>query len=131
LEASLAVGADAPAEHRARALLVLGEFANDLGDLERGTTALQESLALYRVLGDRLGTGFALDMLGCAAEDHGDYAQANRECGSELCPWYQRIRLDSRYLRSDRWGSLSIRASIGELIVQLFLFLARDRAITF
>jgi predicted ATPase/DNA-binding CsgD family transcriptional regulator len=78
LEASLAVGADAPAEHRAGALLVLGEFANDLGDLERGTTALQESLALYRVLDDRLGTGFALDMLGCAAEDHGEYAQAQQ-----------------------------------------------------
>jgi predicted ATPase/DNA-binding CsgD family transcriptional regulator len=78
LEASLAVGADASAAHRARALLVLGEFANDLGDLERGTTALQESLALYRVLGDRHGTGFALDLLGCAAEDRGEYALAER-----------------------------------------------------
>jgi non-specific serine/threonine protein kinase len=78
LEASLAVGADAPVEHRARALLVLGEFANDLGDLERGTTALQQSLALYRALDDRLGTGFALDLLGCAAEDYGDYALAEQ-----------------------------------------------------
>ncbi|MBW3634088.1 MAG: tetratricopeptide repeat protein, partial [Chloroflexi bacterium] len=78
LEASLAIGADVPAAHRARALLGLGWFANELGDPERGTAALQESLALYRALGDRFNTGNALDLLGIAAEDHGDYALAEQ-----------------------------------------------------
>jgi hypothetical protein len=76
LEASLASGADAPAAQRARALLALGEFANDLRDPERGAAALQESLALYRALGDRLGTSHALYLLGCQAADQGDYATA-------------------------------------------------------
>ena len=78
LEASLAIGADAPAAQRARALLVLGWFTDELGDPERGTAALHESLALYRALGDRFGTGNALDLLGCAAEDQGDYALAEQ-----------------------------------------------------
>jgi predicted ATPase/DNA-binding CsgD family transcriptional regulator len=95
LEASLAIGADAPAAHRARALLGLGWFANVLGDPERGTAVLQESLALYRSLGDRSGTGNALNLLGIAAEDHGAYALAEqlmseaRACFEEIgdCHW--------------------------------------------
>jgi predicted ATPase/DNA-binding CsgD family transcriptional regulator len=78
LEAAVAIGTDASVQHRARALFGLGWFTIDLGDLERGTAALKASLALYRELGDRLGIGLALDLLGCAAEDHGDYALAER-----------------------------------------------------
>jgi predicted ATPase/DNA-binding CsgD family transcriptional regulator len=78
LGAGLAIGDEVPPAHRARALLALGEFANDLGDSDRGTAALRESLELSRALGDRLSTGVALDLLGCHAEDQGDYATAER-----------------------------------------------------
>ena len=78
LQAAVAIGADAPAEYRALALFGLGWFANDVDDPELGTAALQESLALYRTLGDRLGTALVLDLLGCGAEDRGDYAAAER-----------------------------------------------------
>jgi predicted ATPase/DNA-binding CsgD family transcriptional regulator len=78
LEAALAISAAAPADCRAKALFALGWFANDVDDMARGTTALQESLELYRMLGDELGIGLVLDLLGCAAEDRGDYSAAER-----------------------------------------------------
>ncbi len=78
LEASLAIGGDAPAIHRARAWHGLGEFAHDLGDAPRAASAIEEGFALFRALGDRHGEGLGLTMLGVMAEDRGDYATAER-----------------------------------------------------
>jgi predicted ATPase/DNA-binding CsgD family transcriptional regulator len=78
LAASLAIATGTPSGRRARALLALGEFAHDLGDLNGGTAALRESLALYRTLDDRLGASHALYLLGSQAADLGAYDVAER-----------------------------------------------------
>jgi predicted ATPase/DNA-binding CsgD family transcriptional regulator len=76
LEAAVAIGAGAPPHRRARALLGLGWLAHFQGDAERAADALGQSLTLYRELGDRLGTGNALNLLGIAEEDRGAYDAA-------------------------------------------------------
>ncbi len=76
LDASFAIGHEAPAGQRARALFGLGEFASHLGDSDRAMAVLGESLALYRALDDPHGIGRTLLVLGRMAEDEGDYTTA-------------------------------------------------------
>jgi non-specific serine/threonine protein kinase len=76
LEAAVAIGADAPTDRRAPALTGLGWLAHFQGDAERAADALEQGLALYQGLGDRLGTGNALNLLGIMAEDRGAYDAA-------------------------------------------------------
>ena len=61
---------------RAGALWGLGGIAVQLGDHERGTPLLEESLALFRDLGDEAGSARALNLLGVAAWRQGDFGRA-------------------------------------------------------
>jgi len=58
---------------RARAMLVLGKLAMWQGEFDVANAELQESLNLWRDLGDELGMAYALGGLGHTARGRGDY----------------------------------------------------------
>jgi predicted ATPase/transcriptional regulator with XRE-family HTH domain len=68
-------GATQPAL-RAKALNGAGVLAYDQGDYGRATALLDESLVLYRDLGDQRGTAWALHSLAFVPRDQGDYRRA-------------------------------------------------------
>ena len=61
---------------RAKALTRTGWLIRSLGDYARAIAALQESLALWRQIGDRAGISRALTNLGALVMRQGDYAGA-------------------------------------------------------
>ena len=73
VEAALAHGADAPAPLRARALFGAARFANSLGDVPAMRDFMEQSLAVYRDVGDRWGIARSLDGLGIATSNLGEY----------------------------------------------------------
>jgi predicted ATPase/transcriptional regulator with XRE-family HTH domain len=75
LDALLAGDGEATLETRARALTAAGNLAR-LGDYRYRTARYQESLALYRELGDRGGIGRSLHNLGLVAQDTDDHPAA-------------------------------------------------------
>ena len=79
LEAALATddGSSAPSA-RAKALTEAGFFALEQSDHERGEGRLEESLLLYRDLGDAYGVAHALECLAVAKTRLGDYGQATQ-----------------------------------------------------
>jgi DNA-binding CsgD family transcriptional regulator/tetratricopeptide (TPR) repeat protein len=72
------------ARHRgkAHALLVLGDVARDLGKAAEVRVLSEESLAIFRELGDPLGEGFSLHNLAVAAYGEGNLGLA-RALGEE------------------------------------------------
>jgi tetratricopeptide (TPR) repeat protein len=64
---------------RAKVLVGAARLAWFQGELSRGNTLLEESLALYKILGDDVGTAFALLVLGRIA-----VSQGNRRRGATL-----------------------------------------------
>ena len=86
LEEALKIGDGAPAAFRAKALLGAGFLANTRGEPESARTFLEESLALYRSLGDRSRIVRALIGLGVSVYHVGDHeqARAHYEEGLEL-----------------------------------------------
>jgi len=76
LESMLARGRAASAAPRAKALAGEGFLAYRQGDYESAIALLQESLPLFRELGDRSGTGHALQALGTIAIHQGDFERA-------------------------------------------------------
>jgi tetratricopeptide (TPR) repeat protein len=95
LARALALGAKAPADVRAKALVGLGELEQSLGAVDRGAALLEEGLALRRKLKDNWGIAEALLLLGVAMQKQGEYHQATslfeeadalfRQMGNE--PW--------------------------------------------
>jgi predicted ATPase/uncharacterized protein HemY len=75
LEAALAGGAGSPAA-RAKALTEVGWFALEQSDHEEAQRLLEESLIMYRELGDTYGVAHALECLGVAKTRLGDNGQA-------------------------------------------------------
>ncbi len=76
LALSRQVGDDAPSlASRARALDAASALATEQGDHQRAATLLEESLRLYRRLGDRRGAATATNILGSVALQ-GDYRRA-------------------------------------------------------
>lgn len=71
-------GAESPARRWAFLLFVTGILAARQGDQDRAVALYEESLALYRDMGHRKGTGGPLRELGAAAYHRGDYEQAVR-----------------------------------------------------
>ncbi len=71
LQRALERGTDAPAA-RAKVLVSAGRLAWFQGELTRGSTLVEESLTLYRNLGDEAGAAFALLVLGRTAVSQGD-----------------------------------------------------------
>lgn len=65
-----------PASVRAKATNGAGVLAGTQGDFERQDVILQESLALYRELGDKLGVAQSLNNLGSIAYSRGDWERA-------------------------------------------------------
>jgi len=71
------VGDDAPSlAWRARALDAASALATEQGDHQRAATLSEESLGLYRRLGDRRGAATAINILGSVALRQGDYRRA-------------------------------------------------------
>jgi predicted ATPase/DNA-binding SARP family transcriptional activator len=73
VEAALRHGDDAPAPLRARALFGGARFANSLGDVPAMRDFMEQSLAVYREVGDRWGIARSLDGLGIATSNLGEY----------------------------------------------------------
>jgi predicted ATPase/transcriptional regulator with XRE-family HTH domain len=68
-------GGEVPAI-RAKGLLGAGVLARMQGDYARAAALCEESLTLYRLLGDTQGIAVALNVLGNAAVNQGDYERA-------------------------------------------------------
>jgi predicted ATPase/DNA-binding SARP family transcriptional activator len=76
LQALLASEGHVPAQVRAKALRSAGLLALNQSDYEQARALLEESLALYRELGDQEGTAWVLNNIGNVALDQGDYERA-------------------------------------------------------
>ena len=72
LEQALAESGDVSAPVRAKALMTAANLAVSQNDYERTQLLCQESLALYRELGDQPGIAFSLYLLGAVAWTRGD-----------------------------------------------------------
>ena len=76
VEAALRHAPDGPAPLRAKALGGGSWLAMRLGDYDRAAELGEESLALYRSLGDEAGIALALNRLGAAVSNLGDLDRA-------------------------------------------------------
>lgn len=76
LERALAGSAGVATSVRAKALLAAARLAFIQSHYDRGEVLAQESLALFRRLGDRRGIALSLDRLGMAAWRRGDFRAA-------------------------------------------------------
>ena len=76
LQKALAGSAEVAVDIRARALLAAGRLAFNQSDYEQGEALTQESLALFRELGDKRGIALSLNRLGVAAWRRGDFRSA-------------------------------------------------------
>jgi predicted ATPase len=82
LEALL--GRELPADVRAPALRCLGGAAFIVGDYDEGRALHEESLALYRELGDERGASMLLPRLAIEAQRAGDLDRAEELCAEAL-----------------------------------------------
>jgi DNA-binding CsgD family transcriptional regulator len=82
-----------PTAPRARALLAAGDLAHHQGDEPRAIARLEESLAIYRAVGDPWGIAVALETLGIGAEDRGEYDLAAQRF-VEALPLFREIGED-------------------------------------
>jgi non-specific serine/threonine protein kinase len=87
LEMTLASAGSAPAHLRARALGGAGVLAADQGDYARARTLHDESLTLWRSLGDLGSVAGALNNLGSALQQQGDYRAARLLHEESLAIW--------------------------------------------
>jgi predicted ATPase len=76
LDRAVGMSAGAAPSVRAKALLAAARLSFMQSDYDRGTLLAQESLALFRSLGDKRGIALALNRLGIAAWRHADYPSA-------------------------------------------------------
>jgi tetratricopeptide (TPR) repeat protein len=106
LEAALVDAAPASPALRATALHGAGVLALQQGANGRAATFLEESLALYRTLGDRPGIANSLTSLGVVAYYQGDYGRA--------AALHEEALALKREL-GDRWGIAISLASLGNV----------------
>ena len=76
LERALVESAEVATDLRAKALLAAARLAFNQSNYDQGEVLAQESLALFRQLGDRRGIALSLDRLGMAAWRRGDFRAA-------------------------------------------------------
>src|SRR5258708_30942072 len=76
LERALAGSAGVAANVRAKALISAARLAFIQSNYDQGEALAQESLALFRELGDRRCVALSLDRLGMAAWRRGDFSEA-------------------------------------------------------
>jgi ATP/maltotriose-dependent transcriptional regulator MalT len=75
-EEGLKRGDSVPQQVRANALVGAGFFTASLGELELAIERLEDSLALYRQIGDRRGVATCLRLLGTTMFELGDWERA-------------------------------------------------------
>lgn len=101
---NLTVGVDVAANVRAKALNGAGVLAGNQGDHSRQTVILEESLGLYKGLGDKAGIAQSINNLGSIAFSQGNYARA------------QELYDESLHLRreiNDSWGIANSLNNLG------------------
>jgi predicted ATPase/class 3 adenylate cyclase len=76
LDRALGISSGASPSVRAKALLAAARLTFMQSDYARGSVLAEESLALFRGLGDKRGIALALNRLGIAAWRHADYPSA-------------------------------------------------------
>ncbi len=86
LERALAAVPHPAPLNRAKAVFGACLLTHYQGDEERALALGEESLALFREIGDRAGIGRALNLLGVVAEDRGDYERATSLFEEALSP---------------------------------------------
>ena len=105
LERALEGSARVAPSVRAKALLAAARLSFMQSDYDRGKALAEESLALFRELGDKRGIGLALNRLGVAAWRHADFPDRTGPDGRRPCPlqraWESQIASPGRSLRSD------------------------------
>jgi predicted ATPase/serine/threonine protein kinase len=115
---NLTLNVDVAANVRAKALNGAGVLAGNQGDHSRQTVILEESLRLYKELGDKAGIAQSINNLGSIAFSQGNYARA------------QELYAESLNLRreiNDSWG---IANSLNNLGGVAFLQGDCERALT-
>jgi predicted ATPase/class 3 adenylate cyclase len=76
LEHALRTADDTSSRWAAKALRALAVFLERKGNYDKAHTAAEESLAIYRGMGDEIGASDALEALAIVAENRGDFASA-------------------------------------------------------
>ena len=108
LERVLALpGAAGRTRYRAQALYSVGGLARFLGDFTLARSRLEESLALWRELGDRQGCAYALARLGTVLKLQGDLAVAHRLLEESVALFRE---------EGDTWGLALVLFGLGEVI---------------
>jgi predicted ATPase len=120
LEATVQMGDSKPDALRAHALFGAGTLAFWQTDHDRAQSALEESLAVYRAIGDKEGIAEALDMLGLLARERGDNAESIR-LHEESLPLRQQVgdRRGIAYTLS-QLGKSALRAGDYEAATRYF-----------
>jgi non-specific serine/threonine protein kinase len=108
LERALALGrsAEAPVSLRAQAFCDAAHIVYARGDYERAHTLAEQSVALYRTLGDSSGLAFALQFLGLMAGYIGEFAASWRWLDESLALYRQ---------GGDTWGVGLVRLNLGKI----------------
>ncbi len=99
MEQTLASGGDLPVKMWARALWALASCMYGSGDDERLMATSEESATLFRRAGDRHGEAYALEMVGFAALQLGEFDRATRVLEEALEGFRE---------HEDAWGSALI-----------------------
>lgn len=105
LERALASSTGGSSSASARALCGFGSLARRQGDYDRARERLEESLVLFRELGDKWSAGFALHHLAHIAEEVENYAKT--------VALYEESLICFREL-SDKWGVAASLNCLGE-----------------
>jgi predicted ATPase/DNA-binding CsgD family transcriptional regulator len=87
LERALAGSEEVSLSARAKALSTAANIAFDQGDYDHGEKLAEESLALYRDLGDTAGTAFSLHLLEKAVRTKGNHKAARSLIEESLVLW--------------------------------------------
>ena len=99
LERALSLSEERTAIGRAKALYATGSLALAQGDLDRTIALGEESLVLFRELGEKRGTALSLHLLGRAARRRGNFTAARTWNEEALALWRE---------VGDKWGIISL-----------------------
>jgi predicted ATPase/DNA-binding winged helix-turn-helix (wHTH) protein len=87
LESVLPMGGSASAKERANVLVYLSTFATVQGDFPAATDFVEQSLSIYRRLGDQWGIAVSMNARAIVAWDRQDYAAAESHFDESLACW--------------------------------------------